>query len=261
MVKDQRALFLAELTAGMRALSAVVVPGAKDFSKVWMRFALSVLKPFLPGTFVDLNALREEAMFHWIAALLPEQGLIVDVGSGFSTIGYRLAKANSSIQVLELDLDSVIEEKCRRVARLGILPNWQGQSFDLKSVSLSKLLSGQRAAVISAQGLLPYLLRTEILALLRDWRSNCLVDSGCVVFDLIDGSYNLAVADQEPNSPFKNRFSSVQAIQDFVLQAGFSNVEAIALHDLAKKLGRQPKGKNAEFICRAGHFSLKDLEA
>lgn len=151
----------AEIFAGLRAellpspeTSALSQPSGRVIARLMMKLAKPELFNFVPvrlGGFTNL-----------IEQMLPRDGgatLLVDLAAGFSPRGLQLAQAFPHLEVIEIDLPDVIEEKQKRLQRIPNLHlpiNLSWRAADLGKTPLSEVLEGRLANVVSAEGLLPY---------------------------------------------------------------------------------------------------------
>ncbi len=104
---------------------------------------------------------RPEAFYHLISEALRDKPnpQYVELASGFLPRAWQMASQFPAMRVTEIDLPEVIEEKRRRFskAKLALPPNLRMLSADLGVTPLSAVLGGEKADVISAEGLLMYL--------------------------------------------------------------------------------------------------------
>jgi O-methyltransferase involved in polyketide biosynthesis len=88
----------------------------------------------------------------------PQNATLVEIAAGFSPRGYELALEMPHLQIIEIDLPDVIEEKQQRLAKahIAIPPNIKWYQADLGVRALSDVLSGEKVDIVSAEGLNPY---------------------------------------------------------------------------------------------------------
>ncbi len=113
-------------------------------------------------------------------------GVIVEIGSGFSPRSLQLARDLPNVQVIEIDLPDVIEEKYKRLSRVAGLElpsNLTSRTADLGVTPLTEVLKGQKVDVVSAEGLLPYFTFEEITRIAREIRDS-LKPGGVFIADL-----------------------------------------------------------------------------
>jgi O-methyltransferase involved in polyketide biosynthesis len=162
----------AEIFAGLRAEllpSPVTTALSQTSGRVIARLMTKLAKPelfnFVPVRLGGFTKLIEQT--------LPRDGgtaLFVDLAAGFSPRGLQLAQAFPYLDVIEVDLPDVIEEKQKRLQRI---PNFQlplnlsWRAADLGKTPLSEVLEGQLANIVSAEGLLPYFSFPDITRIAR----------------------------------------------------------------------------------------------
>jgi len=251
MIDPRRALLVAELTAGGRSASRYAVPHAHAFARPWSRLVAGLVLRLARVPLLDQFAIREEVFYDLLVRRLATEphGLLVDIGSGFSTLGYRWAQARPDCQVFELDLPEVSERKRQRVEALGRPANWRTHGLDLERQPLSSVLAGARARVLVAQGVFPYFSEAEIAERLGRWRRECLLEDGLVLFDLLDAGFPGSTTANRRQGLFKSRFDSPAAAVALLHRAGFSQAEVLPLNALGAAHGWPNPGPNGLFVC------------
>ena len=152
----------AEMLAGIRA-ELMPKPEYIAMARPAGRVIGGLLTRLARGEQAKLNFViaRPEAFRHLISEALRDKPNphYVELASGFLPRAWQMASQFPQLRVTEVDLPEVIEEKQRRFskAKLALPPNLQMRSADLGITPLSEVLGGEKADVISAEGLLMYL--------------------------------------------------------------------------------------------------------
>ncbi len=152
----------AEILAGFRAEHSPS-PETKALSK----FAGSMVSRLIERFLMDKSVLnytlsRPMLINKLVERVLPDPAgkVFVDIASGFAPRGWRMATRYPSLQVIEVDLPGVVEEKQKRLRsgrNIGIPPNMHFMTGDLGVTPLTTVMNGRKADVIVAEGLLGYL--------------------------------------------------------------------------------------------------------
>jgi O-methyltransferase involved in polyketide biosynthesis len=95
--------------------------------------------------------------------------VLVEIATGFSPRGLMLAQEMPNLQVIEIDLPDVIQEKRKRLEgkQISTPPNLTWKSADLGIQPLSEVLDQQRVDVVTAEGLMPYFDYPDITRIAR----------------------------------------------------------------------------------------------
>jgi O-methyltransferase involved in polyketide biosynthesis len=110
----------------------------------------------------------------------------VELASGFLPRAWQMAQEFPQLRVTEIDLPEVIAEKQSRFekAKLPLPPNLRMLSADLGVKPLAEVLSGERADVITAEGLLPYFELDKVQHIAAGVRQS-LKDGGVFIADIL----------------------------------------------------------------------------
>lgn len=162
----------AEIFAGLRAelspspeTTALSQTSGRMIARLMMKLAKPELFNFVPVRLGGFTRLIEQA--------LPRDGsaaLLVDLAAGFSPRGLRLAQAFPFLDVVEVDLPDVVEEKQKRLQRIPNLQlplNLSWRAADLGKTPLAEVLEGRTANIVSAEGFLPYFSFSDITRIAR----------------------------------------------------------------------------------------------
>jgi O-methyltransferase involved in polyketide biosynthesis len=141
-------------------------PIHSSIGRVVGRILLATIGKSLEGS-VNFVFTRSRLFEHLIKAAIPSGVAtphVVEIAAGFAARGIRMANALPNIQVTEVDLPSVMEQKQTRLQQAAIVipPNIRWYGADLGVTPLRKVLNDQPADIIAAEGLLGYFSVTEI---------------------------------------------------------------------------------------------------
>jgi O-methyltransferase involved in polyketide biosynthesis len=158
----------AEIVAALRAV-VEPSPEANALSSMKGRaFARFLLRFVSDKAIINATPVRQLCMTKLLQRILrksPNTVTVLEVASGFSARGLRVARDFPQVRVVEVDLPAVVEEKRQRLERAGnihIPSNISWISADLSKTPLDELLEGREIAVVMAEGLLPYFTPAEI---------------------------------------------------------------------------------------------------
>lgn len=150
----------AEVFAGLRAelmrspeTSALARLSGRILARIITSLGSKKILNFVPVRLESFAGLiRQEFGTHTAGKVL------VEIAAGFSPRGLLLARAMPEIQVIEIDLPDVVQEKRKRLenGKIAIPPNITWKSADLGVQPLSEVLDQQRVDVVTAEGLMPY---------------------------------------------------------------------------------------------------------
>jgi O-methyltransferase involved in polyketide biosynthesis len=179
----------AEILAGFRAEKSPS-PETKALSKlsgrIVARVMMSMLRDSLPLNFTLSRPIVIDGL---IRRSLPAQGeklVFVDVAAGLSPRGMMLAQERPDIQVIEIDLPEVVDEKQQRLKRgrnIDMPSNLSWMAVNLDTTPLPEALGSLKAHVISSEGLLPYLHHPQIVRM-GQWVLECLHPGGVFIADV-----------------------------------------------------------------------------
>lgn len=158
----------AEMVAGMRY----------ELEKSDLNNALSRFAGRMAGRMI-VSLMRERDQINYIlarpatfqyltkqhVASLTGDVIMVDIAAGFSPRGIQLARELPKVQVIEIDLPDVVEEKQRRLksANISVPDNLKWYKADLGVEALSDVLEGAKVDLVSAEGLNPYFKHEDII--------------------------------------------------------------------------------------------------
>lgn len=175
------------------------------------------------------NALRDE-----------ENAIFVDIASGFSPRALFLARELPHVRVIEIDQDSVIQEKKRRLrsGRIELPENLEFISADLGRTPLNQALGGLLVDVISAEGLNPYFPPDEVIIIAKGVYDS-LKPNGLYVssITLREGANEIMEAMRFASRQVGNILSIMETEEDakqLFLDAGYEDVSIHLPLDLAE---------------------------
>jgi O-methyltransferase involved in polyketide biosynthesis len=151
----------AEMLAGIRA-ELMPKPEYIAMTRAAGRVIGGMLLRLARGDQARLNVVivRPEAFRYLVTQALQGKAdaHYVELASGFLPRAWQMAQEVPQLRVTEIDLPEVIAEKQKRFekAKLPLPPNLRMLSADLGVKPLAEVLGGEKADVISAEGLLVY---------------------------------------------------------------------------------------------------------
>ncbi len=245
----------AEMLAGVRA-ELMSRPEYLAMTRPSGRVIASMLLRLARGDQAKINVViaRPEVYRHLIAQALQDKpdAHYVDLASGFLPRAWQLASEFPQLRVTEVDLPEVIAEKQRRFAqaKLAIPPNLRMLSADLGVTPLAKLLDGEKADVISAEGLLGYFPLEKVRYIAENVRLSLKaggifmadIASKETIKELDSGKGRQALAIFRRNAGSWVGVVDDQAhAQALFTEVGYSRVETHRLPELAERLPHVPK--------------------
>ncbi|MBZ0294357.1 MAG: class I SAM-dependent methyltransferase [Anaerolineae bacterium] len=155
----------AEIFAGLRA-EMNPTPETEALSRLSGRLTARLLMRMAKPELFNFVPVRSGGFLGLIEEELDGQpATVVEIAAGFSPRGIQLAREHPELNVIEIDLEDVIEEKKNRLNKISKFEkpaNLTWYSADLGVTRLSEVLQGQKVDVVSAEGLLPYFTFSEI---------------------------------------------------------------------------------------------------
>jgi len=150
----------AEVFAGLRA-ELVPMPETAALARMSGRIAARLMICLTSKKVLNFVPMRTDSFAGLIKQALGQDStgkVLVEIGSGFSPRGITLAKKIPNLQVIEIDLADVIEEKRKRLehGNIAIPSNITWKSADLGVQPLAEVLGHQRVDVVTAEGLMAY---------------------------------------------------------------------------------------------------------
>jgi O-methyltransferase involved in polyketide biosynthesis len=176
----------------------------------------------------------------------------VELACGYLPRGWQLANEFPQLRVTEIDLPEVIAEKQRRFARakLTLPPNLIMRSADLGVTPLIQVLAGEKADVISAEGLLSYFPLETVHQIAVGVRQS-LKEGGVFIADMLTRAGVRAIHQskgRQAASLFRrNAGEWLGVVEDYdhayklFEAAGYSRVEVHEIPQLAEHLAHVPK--------------------
>ncbi len=245
----------AEMVAGLRA-ELMPSPETLALTRTAGRVIAGVLLRIARGDHAKINvvAARPAAFHHLITQELRDkpEAHFVELAAGFLPRGLQLARLLPSLKVTEIDLPNVISDKQQRLqkARLAMPPNIHWLSADLGVTPLSRVLEGQKADVIAAEGLLGYFPLDQVQLIAARVRESLKPD-GVFIADigtqegiklLSQGKTRQAINIFRRNvGQWPGLVRDGQHAQDIFRAAGYRHVETHALSALVADLPHVPK--------------------
>ena len=226
----------AEILAGLRA-EHHPSPETKALAKFTGGMVARLFKRFMSDTAIlNYTLSRPMLVDGVISRLLPEDTsntVFVDIASGFSPRGFRMANKYPSLDVIEVDLPDVIEEKQKRLNRarnLEIPANMRFMAGDLAVTPLAGVMNGQKADIISAEGLLTYLTYDQLQMFCKTVYE-CLNPGGVFVIDLplhdgIEEAKEVTRLFSQQAGNFYSIAKDVEEGRQYLLDAGYDPVES-----------------------------------
>jgi O-methyltransferase involved in polyketide biosynthesis len=170
---------------------------------------------------------------------------LVELAAGFSPRGIQLAQALPQLQVMEVDLPDVVEEKQRRLKKIPdfTMPaNISWLAADLGNTALSSVLGGRKVHVVTAEGLNPYFPPPEITRIASHVRGS-LVDGGAYISD-IGAAEGKRRADTQTLRYFSRQAGDMPGLVDdeagamaLIRAAGYGRAEVHHPSQIAKEQG------------------------
>lgn len=230
----------AEILAGVRAEKSPS-PETRALSRmsgrIIARIMLNMTRDSMPLNFTLARPMVIDGLIRKSLPAGHSAPVVIEIASGLAPRGLFLARHIPNIQVIEIDLPDVVAEKQKRLRHAGIhIPtNISWLSADLAVTPLTDVVGAQKAHVIAAEGLLPYLHHHQMEQLGR-WTAECLHPGGVFIGDvpLRDGVQEIQqlasfFARQAGN--WYGTLESPEVGQKLFLNAGFGTVEThLATH-------------------------------
>ncbi len=181
----------AEMVAAIRAKTENT-PEAKALVTISGTVIANIVFALASQAVINISPVRDAISNYLCEKHLPEDGqtrIFVDLACGYSSRGAVLARLRPDVQVYEIDLPPVINEKLKRYGRRGIeMPaNHHMVRADMKTSSLSDLLDGQKADVVMARGLFIYFDLDTIKQASHNIQKG-LKPGGHLICDLVEGT-------------------------------------------------------------------------
>jgi O-methyltransferase involved in polyketide biosynthesis len=150
----------AEVFAGLRA-ELLNTPEAIALASRGGHIAAQVIKSLGSKKALNFVPVRQGGFTGLIKKSLGKDAkgkVLVEIAAGFSSRGIALAKEIPDLQIIEIDLPDVNEEKQKRLekGKIAIPSNITWKSADLGVQPLNEVLKHQEVDVVAAEGLLPY---------------------------------------------------------------------------------------------------------
>ncbi len=197
---------------------------------------------------------RPEGFRHLISEILrgKPEAHFVELAAGFLPRGWQLAQEFPQMQITEIDLPEVITEKQTRFqrARLTLPANLRMLKADLGVTPLSEVLAGNKADVISAEGLLIYFPLDKVQQIAEGVRQ-VLKAGGVFIADmgtketlqeLGQGQARQAIGIFRRNAGnWVGVAESPAHAQELFKAAGYAQVETYKMPELAERLPHVPK--------------------
>ncbi|NWF69871.1 MAG: class I SAM-dependent methyltransferase [Chloroflexi bacterium] len=264
---DAFALLLGR-TQGVRGSSEIMAGARADLTPSPFTLALSSLGGRITARTI-MNMAMSKAAIHYLAARIPsleeivrralnarESALLVDLAAGFSPLGLQIADEMPQVQVLEIDLPAVLQEKRKRLQKgrhLTIPPNIEWLEANLGTQEFHGLLEGRRPDVITYSAV--YFTLPEQVRVARYLRDQLQRGGALVCMSMwVEGLRQV----REANRFFRNQTSetpgvweSPEAAQQIFASAGFASVEVFKPSEIGEKLGLHQPIMDVELIALA----------
>ncbi|MEO8611828.1 MAG: class I SAM-dependent methyltransferase [Chloroflexota bacterium] len=158
---------------------------------------------------------------------------LVEIAAGFSPRGFELAQTMPNLQVIEIDLPDVVEEKRRRLTKapnIKVPPNLKWYKADLGAESLNDVLQGEKVDIVCAEGLNPYFSHEDITRIAGHVRES--LKPGGVYISDIGWDEARKTSEQSSMGIFSRNASAFLGIikieeegRQLLLNAGYNEVE------------------------------------
>jgi O-methyltransferase involved in polyketide biosynthesis len=245
----------AEMLAGLRA-ELMPRPEYMAMSRPAGRIIGGMLLRFARGEQSRTNVIiaRPEVFRHLVTRSLQGKpdAHYVELASGFLPRAWQMASEFPALRVTEVDLPEVIAEKQKRFARakLDLPPNLNMCGADLGTRPLSEVLAGEKADVISAEGLLPYF-PLDVVQRIGAGVRQSLKEGGVFIADIMLKEAFIALTQgkgRQGVNIFRRNAGNWEGIVDDVDHArrlfeavGYSRVEVRTVPEVAEQLPHLPK--------------------
>lgn len=162
----------AEVFAGLRA-ELMPMPETEALSRLSGRIAARLMMALSNKKVLNFVPVRTGSFAGLIKQSLGNNTkgkVLVEIAAGFSPRGITLAQTIPDLQVIEIDLPDITEEKRKRLqnANIAIPPNLTWKSADLGVQPLAEILNHQRVDVVTAEGLMPYFQYPDITRIAKN---------------------------------------------------------------------------------------------
>lgn len=250
----------AEILAGLRAVAAptpenlaLSTRAGRIFARIATFLAAdrSILAAALARPAV-VAALAEQAI-----GRAPRPAIVVELAAGMGARGIAIARAHPAVDVVEIDLPRVVDDKRARLQRRVQLPsNLRWLAADLAVIPLADLVGEQRAHVVIMEGMLPYFPHptiTTIAAMIRE----ALAPGGVLIADVVHrGGWSGVESDARIASWLTRRqmgrFLGMVADKDearaLFAAAGFADVSVHPLAETAAAIGWPSAVRDTSFV-------------
>ncbi|MCA9931996.1 MAG: class I SAM-dependent methyltransferase [Anaerolineales bacterium] len=225
---------------------------------------IAQLLQWLPG---DKTAFNYVPARHQCITALTRQAIstkgasptIVEVAAGFSGRGLQLAVELPHAKIIEVDLPTVIETKLARLRQAVNLPiptNIRWLKTNLEHTSLAQLLSGEKANIVIAEGLLIYFEPAMITRIAKGIYDS-LSENGVLIADIYyrQGLTEAATASGAATKMMQRQAGKFLGIakdetmaKAFFTQADFHHVDVYQLKQLSGNLQIPYAVPNAGFL-------------
>lgn len=177
----------AEVFAGLRA-ELLQTPETIALARLTGRISARLMISLASKKVINFILVRSESFAGLATQALGSDlngKVLVDIAAGFSPRGLATAVANPDLQVIEIDLPDVVEEKQKRLAKgqIAIPPNLKWKAADLGVQPLAEVLDHQQVDVVTAEGLMPYFEYPDITRIAR-YVYQSLKQDGVLIADL-----------------------------------------------------------------------------
>ena len=176
----------------------------------------------------------------------------VELASGFLPRAWQMAQEFPQLRVTEVDLPEVMAEKQKRFekAKLPLPPNLRMLSADLGVKPLAEVLGGDRADVITAEGLLPYFELDKVQHIAAGVRQS-LKDGGVFIADVLTKeAVHMLTHDRsrQAASIFRRNAGNWLGVvndrthaQDLFKAVGYTHVQTHTLPEIAERVAGMRK--------------------
>jgi O-methyltransferase involved in polyketide biosynthesis len=156
----------AEMFAGLRA-ELMPMPETAALARMSGRIAARLMIALSSKKVLNFVPVRSGSFTGLIKQVLGQETagkVVVEIATGFSSRGITLAKEMPGLQVIEIDLPDVVEEKRKRLenAKIAIPSNMSWKAADLGAQPLAEVLNQQRVDIVTAEGLMAYFAYPDI---------------------------------------------------------------------------------------------------
>jgi O-methyltransferase involved in polyketide biosynthesis len=157
---------------------------------------------------------------------------VVEIASGMSPRGLRMARAIPEAKIIEVDLPGVVQDKKTRLAKakdVTIPPNLEWREADLGNTPLQDVLEGKEVEAVSAEGLLGYFTHADITRISRNVKDS-LKPGGVFVTDMgwtegMEAIRQITTFFSRQAGIYKGLVKNAEQAREILMAAGYESVD------------------------------------